>query len=449
MRRPALALLCALMLTAAVRAENWPQFRGSGGGVAPDNPALPDTWSATENVVWKLDVPGYAWSSPIVWGEHVFVTSAINTGGEAPLRPVSEYLGGTLGGKMTFREITTPTAPVRWMVYDVDFKTGTIRWQQAVKESAPGVPRHEKNSYASETPVTDGQRVYAYFSDIGLFAFDMTGKPVWSKPMAPPKMRTGWGAAASPVLAKDRIVIVSDNEEESFIAAFSTATGDQLWRIKRDEASNWASPFVWENPQRTEIITKGTKRVRSYGLDGTLLWEMSGMGSLDVPTPFARNGLLYLQSGYPTDPKKLTYAIRPGASGDISLKEGQTSNEFIVWSNQNLGTYATSTLVYGDYYYTLLDRGMLLCHDAKTGKEIYGRQRVTVDATGFTASPWAYNGKIFAMSEDGDTYVVQAGPDFKVLGKNSLNELALATPAIANGGLIVRTASHLYRIGRR
>jgi len=176
---------------------------------------------------------------------------------------------------------------------------------------------------------------------------------------------------------------------------------------------------------------------------------LAGIATLDVPTPFARNGLLYVQSGYPTDQKKLTYAIRPGAAGDITLKEGQTSNDFIVWSQQNLGTYATSTLVYGDYYYTLLDRGMLLCHDAKTGKEIYGRQRVTLETTGFTASPWAYNGKIFALSEDGDTFVMQAGPDFKVLGKNSLGELALATPAIANGSLIVRTASHLYRIGRQ
>jgi outer membrane protein assembly factor BamB len=449
MRRSVLAILCALTLTAAARAENWPQFRGTQGGVAPDNPALPDTWSATENVVWKLDVPGYSWSSPIVWGDHVFVTSAINTGGELPLRPPSEYLGGTLGGKMTFREITTPTSPVRWMVYDVDFKTGKIRWQQAIKESAPPESRHEKNSYASETPVTDGQRVYAYFSYVGLFAFDMTGKPVWSKPITPHKTRTGWGNAASPVLAKDRIVIVNDNEEESFIAAYSTANGNELWRIKREEASNWASPFVWENAQRTEIITKGTKKIRSYSLDGTLLWELAGIATLDVPTPFAKNGLLYIESGYPTDQKKLTFAIRPGASGDITLKEGQTSNDFIVWSQQNLGTYATSTLVYGDYYYTLLDRGMLLCHDAKTGKEIYGRQRVTLETTGFTASPWAYNGKIFALSEDGDTFVMQAGPEFKVLGKNSLGELALATPAIANGSLIIRTASHLYRIGKQ
>ncbi|HEY7172317.1 MAG TPA: PQQ-binding-like beta-propeller repeat protein [Vicinamibacterales bacterium] len=449
MRRSVLAIVCALTLTAAVRAENWPQFRGVQGGVAPDDPALPDTWSATENVVWKLDVPGYSWSSPIVWGDHVFVTSAVNTGGELPLRPTSEYLGGTLGGKMTFRDITTPTTPVRWMLYDVDFKTGKIRWQQAVKESAPGESRHEKNSYASETPVTDGQRVYVYFSYAGLFAFDMSGKPVWAKPMTAHKTRTGWGSAASPVLAKDRVVIVSDNEEDSFIAAYSSANGNELWRIKRDEASNWASPFVWENAQRTEIITKGTKKIRSYSLDGTLLWELAGIATLDVPTPFAKNGLLYVESGYPTDQKKVTYAIRPGASGDITLKEGQTSNDFIVWSQQNLGTYATSTLVYGDYYYTLLDRGMLLCHDARTGKEIYGRQRVTLDTTGFTASPWAYNGKIFALSEDGDTFVMQAGPEFKVIGKNSLGELALATPAIANGSLIMRTAAHLYRIGRK
>ena len=449
MKRAIYAIIIVLGLSALPRAENWPQFRGMQGGVAADDPALPDTWSPTQNIVWKLDVPGYAWSSPIVWGDHIFITSAINTAGEAAMKASSDYLAGSLGGRMTFREITAPKDVHRWMVYDIDFKTGRILWERQVHQAAPTTPRHQKNSYASETPVTDGERVYAYFSSAGLFAVDMNGRPVWSRQMDTFKTRTDWGSSASPVVYKDRVYIVNDNEQRSFIAAFDARTGQEIWRVDRDEASNWASPFIWENAQRTEIITKGTRKVRSYGLDGKLLWEISGMATLDVPTPFARNGLLYVESGYPTDQKKPVYAIRPGASGDITPKADETSNQFVVWSNPSLGTYATSPLVYGDYYYTLLDRGILTCHDARTGKEVYGRQRVAVDTTGFTATPWAYNGKIFALSEDGDTYVIQAGPEFKVLGKNSLNELALATPAVANGSLIVRTASKLYRIGKK
>jgi outer membrane protein assembly factor BamB len=448
MKRTVFVILMVLALSALPHAENWPQFRGLQGGVADDDPKLPDTWSSTENVIWKLDVPGYAWSSPVVWGDHIFITTAINPAGDV-VRPTSEYLAGSLGGTMTLRDLTAPKETLRWMVYDVDFQTGKIRWERQVQEATPTQSRHQKNSYASETPVTDGERVYAYFSNAGLFAFDMSGRPVWSKPMDTLKTRFGWGGAASPVFYKDRLYIVNDNEERSFMAAYDAKTGQEIWRVAREEATNWASPFVWEHAQRTEIITKGSKKIRSYGLDGKVLWEISGMTSLDIPTPFARNGFLYIESGYPTDSKKPVYAIRPGASGDITLKADETSNEFVVWSNQSLGTYATSPLVYKDYYYTLIDRGILLCYDAKTGKEMYGRQRVTIDATGFTASPWAYNGKIFALSEDGDTYVIQAGPEFKVLGKNSLNELSLATPAIANGSLIVRTASKLYRIGRK
>jgi outer membrane protein assembly factor BamB len=443
-------LAAALVVTAGVallRADNWPHFRGLQAGVAADDPALPDTWGPGQNIVWKIDVPGYAWSSPVVWGDHIFVTTAINTKGEAPLKGVSEYLGRSLGGTMVGGDITTPSDAHRWMVYDIDFKTGKIRWERQIQQAAPAQARHQKNSYASETPVTDGERVYAYFNNAGLFAFDMTGKPVWSRPMDTLKTRTGWGGAASPALHNGRLYIVNDNEERSFLAAFDARTGAELWRVNRDEGSNWTTPYVWVHDGRTEIVTSGTKKIRSYGIDGTLLWELGGMTSLDIPTPFAKNGLLYVQSGYPTDAVKPTFAIRPGASGDIATRPGESS-QFVAWSNPALGTYATSSLVYGDYHYTLLDRGLLLCHDARTGREIYGRQRVAVDAPGFTASPWAYNGKIFAMSEDGDTYVIQAGPEFKVLGRNSLNEMALATPAIANGSLILRTASKLYRIGR-
>ena len=219
--------------------------------------------------------------------------------------------------------------------------------------------------------------------------------------------------------------------------------------MKREENENWATPAIWENDLRTEIVTNGRRRVRSYDLDGKLLWEFTGMTGNVVPTPFSGHGLLYLSSGYPGAAVRPVYAVRPGAAGDITLQPGETSNRHVAWFQPLLGTYQTSALVYGDYYYTLLDRGLLLCHDAKTGKQMYGRQRIAPEAGAFTASPWAYNGKVFVLSEDGDTFVVQAGPEFKLLGKNTLNEMALASPAVARGSLFLRTQSALYRISRR
>jgi len=448
LRRLLSGVSLALAISTNVMAEpNWPQFRGPNAGITDDDPALPDAWGAAQNIVWKADVPGRAWSSPIVWGEHVFVMTVVDASGAAEtLKPTSAYMGRSLGGTMTGSDVSVAQTAHRWVLYDIDFKTGRVRWQQAFHTGVPA-SKHQKNSYGSETPVTDGQRVYVYSGYAGLFAFDMNGKALWSKPMAAAKTRSGWGSAGSPILYKDRIFVVNDNDDESFMAAFDKVSGKEVWRVSRGTGTNWSTPFIWENDWRTEIVTTGTEGVRSYDLDGKLLWRLSGMSSIHIPTPFARHGLLYINSGYVSDSTRPVYAIRPGATGDISLPNGATASEHVVWSNPTLGTYNPSSIVYGDYYYTLFDRGLLTCHDAKTGREIYPRQRLT-SGTLFTASPWAYNGKIFAMSEEGETFVIQAGPEFKVLGTNVLDEMALATPAIAHGNLIIRTASAVYRIGR-
>jgi outer membrane protein assembly factor BamB len=430
-----LSLVLALLTGAAANNnDRWPQFRGPGSlGVAEDAD-LPDTWSATENVAWKTDIPGTGWSSPIVWGDNIFVTTVISSvEGEKPKKGL--YFGG---------ERKTATDPHRWVVYCVDLNTGRVRWEREVQNGLPPGPRHLKNSYASETPVTDGERLYAYFGNLGLF--DMSGKKLWEKRWKPFPTRYGWGTAASPVLYKDRVYILNDNDEQSFMVALNKKTGEEVWRVNRDEGTNWSTPYIWENSVRTEIITTGTKRVRSYDLNGKLLWELSGMSSIAIPTPFAKHGLVYIASGYVGDKHRPVYAVRPGASGDISLKEGETSNKYIAWYQPQGGPYNPSPIVYGDYYYTLLDRGFFTCHDAKTGKEVYGKVRIDPGVNAFTSSPWAYNGKIFCLSEDGDVFVIQAGPEFKLLGKNSLGEMCMATPAIARGSLIIRTASKLYRI---
>ena len=433
------ALPILFLFASLSRPSDWPQFRGPGSTGVADDPSVPDSWSATRNVVWKTEIPGSGWSSPVVWGDRIFLTSVISA--VAPETPKKGlYFGGNRDG--------IPSDEHRWMVYAVDWKSGKIAWEREVHRGAPASSHHLKNTYASETPVTDGEFVYAYFGNLGLFVFDMDGKPIWSQSWGPFHTRYGWGTAASPALYKDRIYVVNDNDDRSFLAALDKHTGKQIWRVERDEASNWSTPYIWENDRRTEIITSGTRKIRAYDLDGKLLWELGGMSSIVIPTPFAQGGLLYLASGYVNDTVRPVYAVRPGASGDISLKEGETGNEYIAWYQRQGGPYNPSPLVYGDYYYTLLDRGIFTCHDARTGREIYGKQRIDPEASAFTASPWASNGKIFALSEDGDAFIIQAGPEFKVLGKNSLDEMCMATPAIARGSLIIRTATKLYRIGR-
>jgi outer membrane protein assembly factor BamB len=433
--RRCLSLITFALLSTAFAEDGWMQFRGPSAGIAEDR-NLPDTWTGTENVVWKLDIPGRGWSSPVVAGDRIYLTSVIaSQPEEAPKKGL--YFGGN-------REAPPPDDH-RWMVYCVDWKTGKLLWEREVHHGkAPS--RHLKNSYASETPVTDGERVYAYFGSAGVFCLDRDGKLVWSQPFSSHEMRYGWGTAASPVLYKGRLYIVNDNDQESYLLALDARTGKQIWRVARAEASNWSTPFVWESGRRTEIVTAGSKRVRAYDLDGKLLWEFGGMSTIAIPTPFSRHGLLYVASGYVGDQVRPVWAIRPGASGDISLKGEETGSQFVAWYQKQAGPYNPSPLVYGDYYYTLLDRGFFTCHDARTGKEIYGKQRIDPAAAAFTASPWAYNGKIFALSEDGDTFVMQAGPEFKLLGKNTLDEMCMATPAIYRSSLIVRTASKLYRI---
>ena len=418
------------------RVEGWPQFRGPGSTGVGEGTNLPETWSTTQNVKWKTTIPGQGWSSPIAWGGLVFVTSVIPSGQvEAPKAGL--YFGG---------ERPAPQVEHRWMVYAIDFTTGKIAWQHEAHRGIPPASRHLKNTYASETPTTDGQRLYVSFGNVGLFAYDFNGKPLWSMPAQLKPMRNGWGTAASPVLHAGRLYFVNDNDSGSYLTAIDAATGKTVWLVERKEGSNWSTPYIWRHKDRTEIVTTGTGAVRSYSLDGELLWTLSPMSSIVIPTPFSTFDLLYVASGYVGDQVRPVYAIKPGAKGDISLKPGVTSSASIAWSLPQGGPYNPSPIVYGDHYYTLFDRGFFTCHDARTGKEIYTKVRLDPTASGFTASPWAYNGKIFAMSEDGTTYVIQAGPEFKVIGQNVLDEFTMASPAIHRNSLLIRTATSLYKI---
>jgi outer membrane protein assembly factor BamB len=433
-------VLVGLAPLRAVRGDdNWPMFRGPLGTGVAEGDQLPDRWSATENVAWKAEIPGRGWSSPIVWGKRVFLTTVVNTG-KTPEAKKGLYLKG--------EQREPPETDHLWKVLCLDLDSGKLLWERTAHEGKPATPLHIKNTYASETPVTDGKRVYAYYGNLGIFCYDLEGQPVWSKKLEPHAMQAGWGTAASPALHGNRLLILNDNEESSYLAALDATTGELVWQVERDEESNWSTPFVWKNELRTEIVTAGTKRVRSYDLDGKLLWELSGMSMITIGTPFADGDLLYVSSGYVLDLRQRpVYAIRPGGEGDITLPGNKTSSATIAWCQRGAAPYNPSTLVYRDRMYILYDKALFGAFDARTGEQTFERRRIP-EGKAFTASPWAYGGKVFCLNEYGATFVFEAGDEFKLLHTNTLadDDMCLATPAIVGDRLLIRSSERLYCI---
>jgi outer membrane protein assembly factor BamB len=306
---------------------------------------------------------------------------------------------------------------------------------------------HLKNTYGSETPVTDGERIYALFGNLGIFALTVDGNDVWSKPLEPQPTRFGWGTAASPILYDGRLFIVNDNEGQSRLLAVEAKTGKELWHVDRDEKSNWVTPFIWRNGQRTELIVSGSGALRSYDLEGKPLWWLRGMSSIDIPTPCAGEGLLFVSSGYVGDKLRPVYALRPGANRDITLKVGETNSQFVAWSNPVAGPYNPSPLYHQGRLYVLYDRGLISCLDAKTGQVIYDRERLP-DGFAFTSSPWIAGDRLFCLNEDGVCYVLRSGDKFDLLHTNKLadDDMCMATPALAGNRLLIRTAARVYCI---
>jgi outer membrane protein assembly factor BamB len=421
--------------------DDWTEFHGGAKGGVREDVKLPSEWSTTKNVAWATDIPGLAWSSPVTWKGKVFLTTVVREG--KPEAVADARKGLYFGGEKS----KAPEETYRWMVYCLDEQTGKILWQKVAHEGKADRGRHVKNSYASETPVVDAERLYVCFGNVGLFTYDHEGNQLWKQPIPSQPTMMSWGPAASPTAHKGRLYFVYDNDKESYIVCLDGKTGSQLWKQPRQEKSNWATPFIWVNDQRTEIVTAGKNKIRSYDLNGNVLWELGGMSSITVPTPFVANGLLYVSSGYVMDQKaRPVYAIKPGAKGDISFEGDTPNNPYVVWVQRKAGPYMPTPLVYRGLCYVLYDQGTLAAFDAQTGKEVIAKQRFKGKTSGFTSSPWAYDGKVFFLNEDGDCFVVEAGKEFKQVGINKLDELCMATPAITDKSLLIRTASKLYCI---
>ena len=433
-----LPVMLLLLVSSVDAGENWPRFRGDQGtGVGADHQQLPLQWSQTENVEWKTAIPGWGWSSPIVWGDRVFLTTVVaDEPGQTPA-----------GGLYLGQGVREPAAGEHhWLVCCFDLITGAQVWKHEAHHGRPAVPRHPKSTYAAETAATDGERLYVVFGDLGLFCYSLAGELLWKHDIEPMKTFLDYGAAASPVVHDGQVFVVYDNLVQSWVSAFDATTGELNWRQDRNESHSWATPLVWQNEQRTELVVPGRIRNRSYSLDGKLLWEFDGrMSSLVIPSPFAANGLCYIASGYVGDSHRPVFAIRPGAAGQLAESDDYSDNPHIAWYQPTASSYNPSQIVCNGYLYTLYDRGFLTCHNALTGQEVYGKQRFAPQGT-FTSSPWSYNGHLFCLSEEGRTYVVPAGTEFQISHTCELDELCLASPAIVGERLLIRTASQLYSI---
>ena len=436
-----LFILCSLSLE--VVAQNWPQFRGPGAsGVVEGRPA-PAKWNTekAENLVWKKAIPGLGHSSPIVWGNKIFVTSAVTSG----VKDETKY--GLYGDVAPVKDDPKHT----WKVYALDKATGNVLWERTAYEGMPLVKRHPKSTHADSTPVTDGKTLIALFGSHGMYAYDLNGKLLWKQDLG--VLDAGWfydpdyqwEYGSSPVIFKDMVIVQADLQKDSFIAAYSLKNGKLLWKTKRDEISSWGTPTIYEGKTRAELITNGPKAIRGYDpLTGKELWRLGPMSEITTPTPFVARELIFVTSGYA--PIQPIYAIRPGATGDISLKDGAVSNSFVAWSKQRGGPYMPTPLVYGDQLYVCSNQGVLTSYNADTGDRLY-QERLGGTGGAFTASLVASDGKIYMFSEDGDVFVVKSGPKYELLSKNPVGEVMMASPAISDGLIIVRGIKHVFAFG--
>lgn len=447
-----LVLLAALLPAAVLVADgarprpgaDWPSFRGPRASGAADGFATPAEFSVPEgkNIVWKKDLPGLGHASPIVWGDRVYVVSAVAANGaDQPLR-VGLY--GDIASVPGDEEM-------KWQLLAFDKKTGALLIEKTVFQGKPAIRRHPKATHANSTAATDGERIAVMLGSEGLHVFDMDGKPLWKKEFG--KLEAAffavpdaqWGFGSSPVFHDGKLIVQADVLKGSFLAAFDARTGAELWRTERQDVPTWSSPTVVDEGGAPQVVVNGYKQMAGYDLEtGKLRWWMAGGGDIPVPTPVAGGGLVYFASAH--GPASPIVAVKASASGDLSLAEGKTSNEGVAWSYPKGGSYMQTPLLYGGLLYICKDAGVITAYRPATGEQVY-QQRLAGGQTGFTASGVAADGKLYYTAETGEVFVVKAGPAFELLGKGDLGDEALATPAISEGRLYFRTASSLVAVG--
>ncbi len=430
--------LSLFLLAATGQAQNWPAFRGPGSGGVAEGPA-PTTWDAKkpQNVKWKTEIPGLGHSSPVVWGDRVFVTTAVPSSGD------TSFPKSLTGDVSSSKDM----APHSWRVYCLDKKTGKVIWEKVLHEGVPRSKRHILNSFATPTPATDGKRLVVSFGSEGLFGLDLDGNVLWRQDLG--ALDTGyyadnrfqWGTGSSPVLYGDLVVLQADMDRGAFLGAFDIATGKPVWKTPREDRQSWSTPGLTHGLAQDELVTLAPRAVRGYDpRTGKELWHLDWDMEIIESTPFFRDGVIYLSSG--KGPRQPILALKPGARGDITPQPGKPLDPHILWLKDKGGPITTSPLVYGGHLYALTDQGILRCLALATGEEIY-KQRLPNE---FVSSPVAADGKLYLTALTGEIYVVRAGPQFEQLAMNVMDEVSFPTPAISDGLLIVRTQRYVYGI---
>ena len=424
---------------------SWPSFRGPQASGVADGQNLPDRWDGRkgENILWRVPIPGLAHSSPIVWDHRVFLTSAISTDTKASFRP------GQYGDGDASKDLSRH----RWMIYAVDKRSGTILWERVAHEGEPVDKRHIKSTYASSTPATDGRVVVASFGSQGVHAYDVEGRFLWRVDLG--RLDLGaydiptfeWGPASSPIIWNGLVILQFDTQADSFILALNAETGETVWKTGRDELPSWGTPTVAATPAGPELVTNAANFIRGYDpRTGKELWRLGGSSKITAPTPIFGGGLFVVASG--RAPEAPIFVVRPGARGDVTLRRGSTSSQAIAWSRGNRGPYMPTPLIYDALLYVVANNGILDAYDLPTGEAIY-RRRLPQIGSGFSASPVAADGKIYLSNEDGEIVVVAAGREFRHIATNRVGELVMATPALSDGVMYVRSSRSLFAVGRK
>ena len=431
----------SLCLTIAAHAQNWPSFRGpNGSGIADAHP-LPVSWDGERsvNILWKTPVPGLGHSSPAIWGDRIFVTSAISSATKL-----------TYNAKDDDIEPADDASVHQWQVHSLDKASGKVLWSRTAHQGVPKVKRHVKASQANASPVTNGSVVVVSFGSEGLYAYDFDGKLLWKQdlgildPGYAGQPELSWGFASSPIIHQDLVILQCDIQKDSFIVAFDIADGSRKWTTKREEKPAWSTPVIYQGKTRTELVTSGSLYYRGYDpLTGKELWRLRDGSEVKVPSPVVAHDLFYLSGGNPRG--REFYVARPGASGDISLPENQESSARVAWRKSRGSPYTPTPIVYGNHLYVCNDNGVLTVYDALTGAQAYQHRIGTTNST-FSASPIASAGRIYFSSEDGEVFVIKAGPAYELLSVNGMGEPLMATPAASDGMIVIRGQRHLFGV---
>jgi len=424
---------------------NWPSFRGIAASGITENQNLPDKWNVRtgDNILWRTSIPGLGHSSPIVWGNQLFVTSAVSSDPNATFRP------GLYGDG----DASADRSRHRWMLYALDKRNGRLQWERVAFEGTPVDKRHIKSTYASSTPATDGRIVVASFGSQGVYAYDLNGNLQWKADLG--RMDVGaydipsfeWGPASSPIIWNDLVIIQCDKQTDSFVIALNAKTGAIVWKTDRDELPSWGTPTIATTAAGPVLVTNASNFIRAYDpRTGRELWKLGGSSKITAPTPVFAEGLFVVASG--RQPEGPIFVVRDNARGDLTLRSGRTSSASVVWSRTARGPYMPTPLIYRGLLYVLNNNGVFDCYNLRTGEEVY-RQRLPNIGSGFSASPVAADGKIYLSSEDGEISVIAAGSSFRQIAANDIGELLMATPALSEGVMYVRSAKSVLAIGRR